>query len=179
MRRHSRLGCLFALAVAACVLASVITARAEPGPVVDYLMSASVSQFSFGMYRINEDLDKIEGETRTAIFAFYDWDKNRIKISATRFGDDPKQTAEDCKPIMQRIRVSGGVDENGKFLLGESANSWFADNFGPIGYERKDAPENFLHKIDDIIDIEINLWSSGKHILCSGELVSNKMAVEQ
>lgn len=77
-----RLGFLLACGLVAAALAQPLmssSARGEPGAAVNHLMAEPTSLFSFGMLRLGNLLDTMDGNG-VRHEARYDWDRNRITI---------------------------------------------------------------------------------------------------
>jgi hypothetical protein len=153
-------------------------ARAEPGPVVEYLMGTPVSLFSFGMYRLTEDVRLLNSQHPAFFTAGYDWDANRIIVSAFSVNRDFAATKENCSSLINAMRTNGLINvETGQPFEGFK-NSRYGDLFDPIGFARKDAPAQHLDKIDEIIELKAIIRKDDSHISCEGPLLSRKILVD-
>lgn len=180
--------------IAAALLCIAAPARADPGPVVNYLLKTPVSLFGSGLIRLSQYLEKrtdgILSEKEKEYFSGisltrYDWEKNRIYISYSvyKHGRAPEKAKLDsqdlkhrCKSIAQAFRSYGGVSTTtGAYVSELIKNSFYAEYFSPTGYTRNDAPERYLERLDKIIEIRVNLL----HVHCSGELLSSKVLFEE
>ena len=160
---------LIALATVLAGLLSVQTGHAEPGPVGGWLMKEPVSMWTFGMAQLRIHFFQLKTPELKSVAKSvdYDWDQNRIEISAWT----SEQFTEDrCGEILKAIRDGGGVT-NGSLLQTGTDRSFYAGTFASIGYVTKDAPKDYLRMLDDIIVVKA-LMSGGS---CQGELVSTEV----
>ena len=131
-------------------------AFADPGPIGDYLMNQKVSIFSFGMLRLNMELQRLQEQLGGGGFMspHYDWDKNRIKIVGVF--EEQALTKEQCKYFIGYIKSRAGINpDTGKLVLGDG--SMYASLFSDIGFELKSKPENIDARLDEIITVQVNL----------------------
>jgi hypothetical protein len=153
------------------LLLRAVTGNAEPGrAVVVYLMNTPVTLMSFGLYQLNAELTQLSDEPEWRSMAFsseYDWDRNRIVISAV---GDGVRSKDKCAELLNFIRLSGGIAPDGTYAYGDS--SLYAQFFGPIGYSYPSAPKDYKKKIDEIILLSVE--NSAKNIKCEGDLLSAK-----
>jgi hypothetical protein len=156
-------------------------AHAEPGPVINYLMGHPISQFSFGLFRIQYFLDKSFDSILNSSVD-YDWDANQIVISQTRYGysdQEPKPSKESCREIVSKLRTYLSVDP--KTGIGRrDGHSSIGDYFRPIGYGEKSTPEDISGKIDAITRIKVELYASlpakqEEAIKCEGRLLDKEV----
>ncbi len=190
--------CAAVLAVVSC-LAAVTSARAEPGPVGQWLMNEPASLFDIGMIRLkmeaktwelqdfayNTEMKEAYGQPPGYI-AGYDWDENRIVVQGwLGIKSEERPDAElACKKVLSLISDRAGVvPDTGKFSLSDMTNSVFADYFSHIGYEVKDAPEDYKSRLDQIFLIKANILLVGEYpkqfFACSRRLLSNKIYFEE
>ena len=112
--------CAAVLAVVSC-LTYATSARAEPGPVEQWLMNEPASLFDLGMLRVELQLDELkdydELKDRLGALLFYssyNWDKNRIYLSGAIFGASPEIDGKHfCKLIISNVRKIGGIKNDG------------------------------------------------------------------
>ena len=178
--------CAAVLAVVLC-LANVNAPRAEPGPMVRWLINKPASLFDIGMLLSRLDLEELKDYEELQdrgghllFFPRYDWDKNRIYLMGSIFDASPETDGKlFCKLLISKVRKIGGVLDDGK-VFGNS-HSGFAANFGHIGYTAKDEPDDYLRKLDHIIEVEgyVDIEGSSAAIRCHGPLVSNKVYFEE
>ena len=61
--------------------------RAEPGPVIGYLVNSAVSPFSLDMYQLDLEIEKSGSQlqrifrARVTTSVSYNWNRNRIRIA--------------------------------------------------------------------------------------------------
>lgn len=117
-------------------------AQAEPGPSVRLLMNRPVSLFSWGLYRLDLEIERTFGRTSGG-FEFrapltgrktyptsvvYDWAKNRIiiRLYSAKRSDNAE---EECKQLLESIRSMSSISS-------DLPHSFFAQFFMPKGFER-------------------------------------------
>jgi hypothetical protein len=153
-----------------------VTGNAEPGrAVVVYLTSTPVSLMSFGLYQLNAALKQLSDEPEWHSMAFYsgyDWDKNRIVISAVGDGVGSK---DKCAELVNYIRRDGGIAPGGTYVYGD--NSLYAEFFGPTGFDYPSAPKGYKKKVDEIIVISVE--NESKKIKCGGDLLATEVLFQE
>lgn len=143
--------------------------RAEPGPIVNWLMDEPSSLFDMGMWRLDRQAlisMKTVGVGLVGNRGFsteYDWDSNRIRLNYFAI-NHPFNKTECKKTIMQARRVVGLVTD-GVAALG---HSYVANLFSHLGYSSNSAPKDYFQKLDNIIEITVTLDGGS----CEGPLVS-------
>ena len=155
------------LAVALC-LANANATRADPGPVVSWLINEPASLLDLGLLRLNLYLEKEgvfvqdpEGVT-TSAYVDYFLEANRIKIIVNYFEQSIKKTVElreICKRVITRLRRFGYIDPDSGNYGGQNTHSKYAEYFSHICYEIKDAPENYRSRLDKLIVLHVNVNS--------------------
>ncbi len=152
-------------------LAFTTVAHAEPGPVGLWLMNEPASMWTLGMARLERYVygwNTMHPLGSYPVGVGYDWDENRITIWANVSEPFDKNK---CSMIVEEIRKSGHVVE-GKILLAPlRKSSTYADFFGPIGFGKPSAPEDYRERLDDIIRVRANFDGGG----CEGSLVSTEV----
>jgi hypothetical protein len=76
------------------------------------------------------------------------------------------------------MRVNGLIDPSTGQPFEDFKNSTYADLFDTIGFIRKDAPEDHLDKIDEIIELKATIRKDSAKISCEGPLRSKKILVD-
>jgi hypothetical protein len=153
--------------------------RAEPGPVVSYLMSQPASVFTIGMMRLERRLTQLGSRVGAGYFASYDWEKNRIEVSSIDF-DSVQAPQERCRALISAVRSDAGVDMDTGNFLGKLKNSYYADLFSQIGFKKKTDPEDLARQVDTIIVIDASVFGrDGTSASCEGPLVSNRILIEE
>ncbi len=202
------------LAIGAALSSLAFGVRADPGPVVDYLMSTPASIFSIGLARIQRNLDEITSQLKEQLLSTsskqkakglfvrsgvnYLSNENRITIKLTVFNFESdesqiiKPSKNSCKALLNTIRDKAGVNgKTGEFYLNELRkklsmkwiprleSSFFANYFERLEYLRKDAPKDYLKKLDKIFVVQVSVSSlGGGAVRCEGPLVSKKVLYE-
>lgn len=180
--------------IAGLILLIAGNGQAEPTPKISYLMNEPASLFDLGMFALNEQLRRnilfLDSEpkkwiSKGLIWAYYDWDKNRIKIFYRNILDNPFPGTKDesknkCKDIMVFIKLHLFVDGlTGKFFLGKE-NSSMADLFGHFDYTNKNEPKGLSAELDNITEISVFFPYKTKnkegHIRCTSPLLSKEVS---
>ena len=150
------------LAFAAMMFGAMVnqTAKADPGPIVTYLMGQPASVFDLGMYRLSEFLlrlnDNIEEryQPRTShMVAGYSFNENRIQL--VHIIAIPREPDKEglCKDMIDFLRSSAGF-QNGK-LVTFLENSIYSSLFSYSGYSNNNEPKNYRNKLDEIMQIRV------------------------
>jgi hypothetical protein len=147
-----------------------------PDETINYLMNDTASMMDIGMLRLSFALQ------RDAIgFANYNWDENRIKISAPYLNAngayDTAEAAEKAcsKWVTELRRVFGVNPATGKPFWGESSRA--ADYFRHRGFNKMNAPETLYEDIDKLIIFECYANSAESLVKVTGALVAKGYSV--
>lgn len=153
-------------------------AKADPGPIVNWLMNEPVSLFDLGMLRLKKDAEEavknLFGAQYTGLvseqylsFVQYDYAKNRIQIGFdARRSRKLKFEKAACKKHLGVARFSMGTVVEGKVVFRDASDA--ALNFTHVGYSVESQPKDLAKKLDDIITVEIFMDGGS----CFGSLVS-------
>lgn len=174
--------------LAICFILLAPPTLADPGPVGNYLINTPASQFSIGLLRLQLSLEKLSADDQDSAYFWseYNWAENRIAISAFALGTMEFSNAS-CRDLINKVRSDAGVNtETGeikdyrRLLYGDWTE--YSDLFGPVGYERTDAPENWQSRLDQIFVVFGTVYQnadfSGSAITCQGRLVSSEILVD-
>jgi len=172
--RRRRLRRAIAIVLLLCPNASAL---GDPGPTVTYLMNEPVSMFSFGLYRLGEQMDRDYARDNVLASALYSWDRNRIVLTITSLMTPPeKVTKDDCRGWLSRVREDFAVaPDTGKPT--DPSGSNVSSYFTPDGFSRKDEPQDLAHRLDEIVDISVVIVSSKVPVTkveCQGALLSSE-----
>ncbi|MBK8158761.1 MAG: hypothetical protein IPK59_08385 [Rhodospirillaceae bacterium] len=142
--------------IAACLMLVAGVARAEPGPMVTYLMNSTASDFTIGMLRLELALDKHANRLgeNYAVLPLYDWEKNRINVWVwyNTKTDVDFISEKHCKEVVSDIRGLLGIKlDTGKPWSGDE--SFIGMYFTPIGYESKAQPKDLGKNLESDIAI--------------------------
>jgi hypothetical protein len=162
----------------ACCVAWITPAQAEPGSSVNYLMSDVTSSFTIGMLRIQLALDQAFAAA-PGVWASvdYDWEHNRITVWYQSFSEPSEPNKDTCRGAVDKLRQVAGVRaDTGKPWV---ENSFFAEMFMPLGYQKKNAPKNLRQDIDQIIELHANVADQNVSVSCQGPLLSTKVLYEE
>jgi hypothetical protein len=153
---------------------------AEPNSVVNYLIRQEVSLFSFGVFRLDAEVRSLASDHPAYFSADYDWDANRIRLHALSLAGSMGPTQENCRKLIRAMRSRGRIDpDTGNPIIATMKNSSYANLFEPIGFSLKNAPEERLQKIDQIIELHADIYSEdGQHVACHGPLRSTDVLFE-
>ena len=191
------------LALALCALLTS-PAKADPGPVVNWLVNEPASVFDIGMMQLRSHLKEMESEWRLnprksaygpiQFHAFYDLEINRIGIQGWldfREGEldllERSVVESVCDDFFRSIRISAGVSEHtGDIAPGISGGSFFSDFFNHVGYINKSAPENYQRRLDRIFTITLKYptlrfygTDRGPRYTCSGPLLDTGFSMKK
>ena len=151
------------------------TATAEPSRSINWLMQEPVSLFDLGMLRLRIRHQNVwfpelraTAEARSyrpkkfAGTAVYNWDENRISISAVFIGKPEKNA---CTAIVTKFRsiVLGPAQE-------DYAKQLFASHFGHINYSTL-RPEDLDRNIVNITNLTVGLSDSEDDIFLPSKTV--------
>ena len=162
--------------------------QSEPGPTVTYLLNENASLFDFGMLQLSEHLrllgEKIQSKnpkfSDLHVIALYNWDDNRINITAIIVDIKDKIIGvDDCRAILREIRDDAGYDTSNSKLSGFAetvfGSTSYSSYFHHSDYQRTSEPKNLNQELDKIFRVEVEL---GK-IKCNGPLVGSDVFVAQ
>jgi hypothetical protein len=143
-------------------------AKADPGPVVQWLMNEPASLFDLGMYRLEKDTERkkipIFGTSSDIMhYASYDWNKNRIKVGYVAYVIPFTKIL--CKKYLNSARSTLGFVLGGEAVAGASISAKF---FQHNGYHKKSQPNKHMNKLDQIITVTVALKGGS----CEGPMVS-------
>ncbi len=152
-------------------LTSATIARAEPGPVVRWLLHEPASLFDIGMIKLNRTLKRRFVENGLHAYAIYHWHKNRIILNATREVKHSSSARIICSSLIERFRIVGDVN---KGAPRNKKQSHYSILFTHAGGEVSDQPANYFAKLDQIMELEVRVRAldTGEEIFCNGPLLS-------
>jgi hypothetical protein len=174
-------------------LTSTNTTRAEPGPVVNWLMNEPISLFDLGMHRLSNAVrywQKKVTEEKPDYWVqefgglpnysvAYDWDLNRIFIRA-QVGTIHDNAKEACRNLVTDALMQAyiGPDILGDFEMfapgSEGGYSRFASFFSHYAYRTGSEPEEYRSRLDNIIILEAtvtDLRSGADPVKCFRPLI--------
>ena len=156
--------------VTATLISFATSARAEPGPIGQWLMSDPLTLWDYGMMRAENEADeaakrvaeKLDIEVVGA-WANYSWDDNEITISMTVRNFPGELSHAPCNAVRRFFvaeligfglssRSATEEDELNFFLLSR-VGSWFSH----IGFQRGDRDEELSEKLARIIFVRVSL----------------------
>jgi hypothetical protein len=156
------------LAAAALTVPAPARPRAEPGPVIRWLMAEPASLWELGMFRLQSLLlAEFRGDhplARVWRDARYDWAENRIHVS---IATDERYEEARCARLVGELRSLANV-KDGKPLNGES--SLFANQFAR-GFSTPDEPDDYTKRLDGIMVLRVGMDGGS----CRGRLLSDEV----
>lgn len=168
------------LVVILSIFFAASTANAEPDSIVRHLMNTPVSEFSFGLWRLERRLIFEFRSLDTMIGTDYDWDENSISVSFIIL-NSKEASKEACAAMINRLREDAGYNaKTGELyaekMLGIDTGSAWAHEFAAEGYSNKNIPKNHLEKLDTMFTISVMLIKppSGQ-VTCMGKLLSSEV----
>jgi hypothetical protein len=139
-------------------------------------MDTPVSLWRFGMTELNNSVSKT-GERGLAFNtengakavtsiagAHYDWEKNRIRITAHFLSGDRDYEKAFCENYLNKWREHGAIYDGQ--VPENMRQSIYAQNF-LRGFKDGSEPENYTKKIDEIIEISVTFHNG----TCRGALL--------
>ncbi len=181
-------------AVLAVVLSvsNVSAVRAEPGPVVNWLMNEPASVFDIGMLRLEigirwwyerQEITKIS-KRRPGGIAFwpsYSFLDNRITMFARRIGEDmdTSERKSVCRELIDFMSREALVDPKTGQLFGGSKASSFSQYFQHSDYVNTSEPSNLQPRLDRIFVLKAFVVSEPQQTICRRALMSNKVYFEE
>lgn len=179
--RHSLIG----LAILCGLGLPICVANAEPTRRISYLMNEPMTLFDWGLQQLTAAMNSVhlKDGPKLMIMTNYDWDKNRIKISAYSFENSMTRTNAKkwCRETINAVRSHLLINpKTGEPLLGDS--SVLARYFAHDGFEKKNRPKGVGKELDDITEISGTFMlnsKSNKKVVCQGPLRSTKILFGQ
>ncbi|TQV80346.1 hypothetical protein [Denitrobaculum tricleocarpae] len=175
--------------------------RADPGPVVRWLMNEPASLFDVGIMRINNRLNGIQEALGDqigypiALFSWYDWEQNRIFIEGRNQSPQPREDVllfklnarKACGVFFASVRYNAGMRYVGKnLMLPDDKASIMANQFGHDGYTTSTEPTDYAARIDRIFVIRFeyteesgNSESKGRKYICEAPLLDTGFTVKE
>ncbi len=168
--------CLASLLV---LLAQGDVGLGKPGSPVEKLMRQKVSAFSFGMFRLEKDvqsllpnLKEVDKDIMGARVG-YDRKQNLIIIDLIGAGSEGLSDTElekRCREAFHILRTYALLDD----VKGQGLASTFADDFFPAGYVPKNG-----NQIGRRLDSMIVLAYESKNSRCTSELLGGAIIIEK
>lgn len=154
-------------------------ASAGPDQTTRYLMNQRVSLLTWGMYRIDQSLNKRFESHSVSSHTTYNYGPNTITISLSNVFNksELKPTKQNCKYIIDETRRAAGIKpDTGQPMNG--SQSFFNNYFGQTGYTANSRPENLGARVDEKIRINVSLGSTEGNLTifrCKGNLLSRQV----
>jgi hypothetical protein len=179
------------LAVVLC-LANTNATRAEPGPVVNWLMNEPASLFDIGMLQLTttvwgwsdrKEIKQMSAQLGGTIWfaPMYQFDENRIYVAASvsdAVGIDGAQRKAICKNLIEFMSRMALVDSvTGKPMMGFE-HSGFSSEFAHLAYRSTSEPENYRVRLDRIFVLKA-IINESPQTTCRRDLLSNKVYFEE
>ena len=148
--------------VGALVLALVGSARAEPGPIGNWLMDQPVTLWDLGMIRVKDAADAVEPKVENKFggtlvsSVSYDWDDNEILVSFVLFGFPKALNHENCNKVRQHalgaliLSQIPWESENRAEWMRYEIGEWFSH----YDYQKKSRDKELAYKLSRIMFAE-------------------------
>ncbi len=168
--------CLASLLI---LLAQADVGLGKPGPTVEKLMRQKVSAFSFGLFRLEKDVQSLLGnlkETDKDIMGARTGSnrkQNLIIIDLIATGSDDLTDMElekRCKEAFNFLRTYALVED----VKSQGLPSAFADDFFPVGFIHKNDSQTG-HRLDSMIVLAYE----SKNSRCTSELLGGAIIIEK
>ena len=182
-----------AVAVVLC-LANANAIRADPGPVVNWLMDEPASLFDVGMLRLDLLVEGWENHTEFLEIkqrfgssswtnSWYNFEENRIYVTISVFdGIDVDNAGRKavCRELIDFMSRQAGVDlTTGKLIWDKMESSSFADSFEHRDYTKTSAPSDYQSRLDGIFVLRAVVGKDPQLTTCRRALMSNKVYFEE
>ncbi|MDE0415933.1 MAG: hypothetical protein OXI95_03220 [bacterium] len=167
--------------IAAALVALTMPARAEPGPIGQWLMEQPVSLWDWGMMRAKENAqraaDQIAGAAgRWASLVRYNWDTNQIEIglSANDYrGDASHENCNEVRHSFVRALASSSLphdasEEKIREWTYRSIDEWFSHE----GFSGDDRDEKLAEKLARIIFVVVQLRDAENATQCRARITT-------
>ena len=143
--------------------------KAEPVPSVNYLMNEPASMFDIGLMRLKTAFNNHVGDWKIGgiepkLYAYYDWNKNRIFINVSYgfYNETPKYlTTQVENMILLFKKTLFGLDDIG-MPDPQVGSSTLYRYFDHDSYQSQNRPKNLGIELDSITEIGVAVWISGK-----------------
>ncbi len=161
------------------LLAQADVGLGKPSSPVGKLMRQKVSAFSFGMFRLEKDIQSLLGnlkETDKDIIGArvgYDRERDLIIIDLIGAGSESlsdKELEKRCKEAFNFLRTYALVED----LKSQGLPSAFADAFSPVGFTHKNGSQ-IGHRLDSMIVLAYE----AKNSRCTSELLGGTINIER
>ncbi|NRB21107.1 MAG: hypothetical protein HRU33_27135 [Rhodobacteraceae bacterium] len=169
---------------AAAIALLACQAVAGPDATTQMFLDQPVSVLEWGMFKLKSNLEFIlfsapyTDERSTSVNVVYTWNDDTINVIVhdAVFGDDDYYTDERtmllCKDLLNRVRFSAGVYEDGLVSPGVGDYSLFARNF--IFYELQTSGSS---EALQELDAKFVILAGFNKSQCRGHLLSNEITV--
>lgn len=157
--------------------------RTGPSRRVRYLMDEPITLFDWGLHGLADAMGQLRlsgGGPKLTVMSDYNWDKNRIDLTAIAFRRaSTRAEAKDwCREAVTGMRAQLGVNPQiGKPARGDS--SLLGQYFSHQGFRREGKPKGLNAELDDMTRLSAR-FSYGPTerkkgaVLCHGRLLSAK-----
>ena len=159
-----------AVALLCCLMTP---ARAEPGPVGQWLMNDPLTLWDLGMMNMDRDAEQAAEFIQTSdsgwiAWARYDWDNNEIEVTLGVVGFDGTATHDTCNDTRRSFLAAllGAYDLYSEKKAGELAHQAIGWWFSHKGFERKSRDEKLEEKLARIVFVAVRLGAPDGGITC-------------
>ncbi len=167
------------LLLVAILFATTTTGHTEPTPAVRHLMNEPATLFDLGMLRLQQKFRKIALDDFDLVFAVvsYDWDTNRIKITAFASTEKIKTVEgrkQGCRKVLKEIKQDLGIDlETGR---PKGPNSFVSNLFSHVDYSRRGWPSDLVDELDNMVELTARVFGqTGTGALCRSTLLGTEI----
>lgn len=155
----------------ATVIALGSVGHAEPNEIAKVLLNQPISMMNFGIYRLQDQLDKdLRSERGVGAIILYDSENNKITVNLSRDGlaIDSSSFASDCRQVLESTRRWANVF-NGKLIGVAPFGSRMASYFMPLGVVN--GIYNYGNEIDSLFELKFMAIDGDKARTCSAPLL--------
>ena len=164
---------------AALAVMLVGPAKAEPGPLGNWLMSQPVTLWDRGMDRADDAARRaakfvgrdfrLDKDRQPTAYATYHWANNEIVLRMLVIGADGNPTHKRCNAFWRKFLFHLPA---GQPSLAAAVSHWFSHH----GYRQQDRDDNLGEKLARIVFVEVQFYGTKEDIECRGRLLDAEAA---
>ena len=153
--------------MAICLVTSI--SYAQPDSTVKYLMDETVTMFDFGLYQLEQQLDKtVDKQLVWITKTNYNWQENRVEMLFITHNMANIQTRADMQKACQ-----GLVDQIRTLVDGALLKRVFSHR----GFTKSTAPKDIGSSIAELSHIIVHgYYKDGKKLLCNAPLEGTEVS---
>ena len=168
------------VAIVGTLVALAMPARAEPGPIGQWLMNEPVTLWDRGMVRADDaakrasqSIFEVPDEDMSTGLAWYEWDNNQIVIASYFYHWGGPLTYDECNALRRAfIHHMIGVSitsEHFETAMHGTIKAWFSHE----GFQRGNRDEDLEKKLARIIHVRTSIFRTDMDdgVICTARLM--------